>query len=583
MIHMPEQAATHPANKGELRLLVIDDDEEWRSILSDIAEDLGHTADTAATLEEARTKLRRADARQRRYDIALIDMNFEIGKQNTQMPRGKEVVQYIKTHYPAMACIMVSGSLNITPERVLDLRDDYDLDYYIQKERFEIDTFVRALERALARVRVMPPPSVIETAPPAPEPSPPEPPPLPPVPTLETAPLQITLDFQTYQGTTSIVWRSALIGRESTELHVPYSEHELPLVIKALDVMQYPNYPEPASAAERQYFAFSADEQYVLAGLGIWDGQRVSRQVAQVVGQRLYQALGPQGQTILKTLRNTSITQRASARYILRFPRSDIHMAALPWELLWDAENNQAVLIRGSQIDSCERYVDIDFALPPPLPVGQKPRLLALLPRYGIPSTIRAEERAARLATWKTLQDAGQIVYTELGGEHPLTMASLNDSLLAHDPQRFDIIHYFGHGIYQDGKGYLLFDDGQGGAQRVSVEKLAAVLGDIRLIVIHACQSATLSQEGSLLTGIAPALSVVSGAVVAMQLTVSVPAATRFAGVFYDQLLGKKRSLQDAVARSRQVLFAETLDDTNWYVPTLYIRSRQPQEIYFVQ
>jgi hypothetical protein len=57
----------------------------------------------------------------------------------------------------------------------------------------------------------------------------------------------------------------------------------------------------------------------------------------------------------------------------------------------------------------------------------------------------------------------------------------------------------------------------------------------------------------------------------------------RFAQKFYDQLLNRGRSLQEAVAHGRQVLFTETSDGASWYVPTLYIRSREAQPTYFVR
>jgi len=159
-------------------------------------------------------------------------------------------------------------------------------------------------------------------------------------------------------------------------------------------------------------------------------------------------------------------------------------------------------------------------------------------------------------------------------------MADLNN-YLDQLPTRPDIVHYFGHGTYRNGVGFLLFDDGYGGRDLVSARRLAAALGDVRLVVIHACQSAMVEDEGGLLTGVAPALSIVTGTVVAMQLTVRTDSATRFAQVFYDHLLSRRSSLQEAVARGRQVLFTETSDGASWYVPTLYIRSRDAKPVYF--
>jgi hypothetical protein len=351
------------------------------------------------------------------------------------------------------------------------------------------------------------------------------------------------------------------------------------LVIRALDVLQYPNYPTPATGTEERHFAFSEQEQQLLDQLGLWQGARLATHAHRVVGQVLHAALGPDGQDALGAIRNAGIAQRQTANYVLRFPPDGIDLAVLPWELLWDGQKHQAVLIRGNTIDSCERYVDIDMAIPSPLAAGQRPHLLALAPHYQIPDALRQAERAARLTTWEQLAQAGRISYDEIS---PLTMRTLND-YLRRAPTRPDVIHYFGHGSYRDGTGYLLFDDGRGGRDLVSAERLAAVLGDVRLVVIHACQSAMLDDAGGLLTGVAPALSIVTGAVVAMQLTVRTDAATRFAEVFYEELLGRGCSLQEAVARGRQVLFTETPDGASWYVPTLYIRSREPQPVYLLR
>ena len=87
--------------------------------------------------------------------------------------------------------------------------------------------------------------------------------------------------------------------------------------------------------------------------------------------------------------------------------------------------------------------------------------------------------------------------------------------------------------------------------------------------------------QGSLITGIGPALSAVSEAVVAMQLTIRISAATRFSEVFYEELVSGS-SLQSAVAEARRTLYLEESDGASWYVPTLYIRTREQKPIYFV-
>lgn len=390
---------------------------------------------------------------------------------------------------------------------------------------------------------------------------------------------QVTLDFQVERDGARIIWRSPLIGREITTFATPYDEVELPTVIRALDVVQHPNYPIPNNTAETKYFRFDDQERELLTALGLWKDDRVATNAYQVVGSAIYMGLGASGQNILKTLRSASLAQQLTTSYALRFPRDAIGLAALPWEALWDDANNQAVFIHGSTIDSLERYIDVDMTIPPPLPAGQQLHLLALVPSYGLPKEIRQAERAARLKTWDKLKAEGKIVYDEIA---PLTIASLNNYLLD-APTRPDVVHYVGACIYRDGKGYLLFDDDQGGRELVSAERLAAMFGDVRLMVVHAYQSTTSNDTGGLLSGGAPALSAVLGPVVALQTRVPMPEATRFFQVFYDQLLGKSLALQDAVARGRQILFTEATGGAPWYAPTLYIRSHATEPLYLIQ
>lgn len=391
-------------------------------------------------------------------------------------------------------------------------------------------------------------------------------------PPAEVAANQVKLAFEMTDTGVTITWGTPLIGRRVTPFKPPYDDATLPLVIKALDAVQYPDHPLTGPR-------FTPVEQTTLASLGLWKHDRVPITAHKTVGQALYEALGTDGKGALEAVRNYGITERVTTSYVLQFPEEAVTLAALPWEVLWD--RNRAVLLsRGSDVDSCERYLDIEQALPPPLPSGKGLHLLALSPSYNIPDQARQEERAARLGTWDALKSQGLITYDEIGT--PLTTRALAD-YMRNAERRPDIIHYFGHGTYRNGQGYLVFDDGKGGKSLVSAERLAAILGDVRLVVIHACQSAMVEDAGGLLTGVAPALSIVTGSVVAMQLTVRIAAATRFTEIFYDELLRKRRSLQHAVAKGRQTLFFEEDDGASWYVPTLYIRSREQKPVHLVQ
>ena len=398
---------------------------------------------------------------------------------------------------------------------------------------------------------------------------------LPPSPT-QPEPVLVTLRFQPTKTGAQISWESVM-GEYSSRFTLPYTTQQLPIVIKALDAAQHPDHPTSGPR-------FSTEEQTVLTGLGLWKDSRVPNDAHKTVGQKLYAALTKdrEGERALTSVRESARSQGKPLSYVLRFPKEAIELASLPWEGLRD--DRQAVLLsRGSrEIDSCQRYLNMNEALSPPLPRGQKLHILALSPQASIPPKVRDVERAARLKSWDALKAKGLLEYDELTS---VTMTELDNRMRNGPPP--DIIHYYGHGTYKDGSGYLLFDNPELPQQHEwgSADRLSAQLGGIRLIMIHACQSAMMDDsesQGGLLTGIAPALSAISEAVVAMQLTVRISAATRFSEVFYEEI-ARGRSLQAAVADARRSLYAIEGDGASWYVPTLYIRTQNQKPVYLVQ
>lgn len=386
---------------------------------------------------------------------------------------------------------------------------------------------------------------------------------------------QVTMKFQLKGKGALITWQADVLGQPNTTFKIPYTfdKAALPLVIKALDAIQYPDHPLVGPK-------FNNVEQAMLTELGLWDKNRVISTIAEKVGWTIYNSLGFRGITILEAVRNYASAQGLTTNYVLRFPKEAVNLAALPWELIRDI--NETLLFGRRRSHSIERYIDIDTALPKPLPKGHKPHLLALLPYHNVPKLIRDAERNVRLSIWRKLQEEGRITFDEIS---PLTPRTLTEYLHRTGSRRPDVIHYFGHGTYREGKGYLVFDEDDEGISesKIYASQLAVMLSDIPLVVFQACQSGMANEEGGLLTGIAPTLSLANSAVVAMQLSVRTAAAIRFTEVFYDDLLSKHRSLQEAVAEGRKTLFFEYGELTNWYVPTLYIRSRDQGPIYLTE
>jgi CHAT domain-containing protein len=371
--------------------------------------------------------------------------------------------------------------------------------------------------------------------------------------------VRLTLRMVPQADVAQITWEADVLGRSSSIFRSPYDSTALPLVIKALDSFQYGR----EFANER----LNPDERAQLIAMGLWTDNQPVPTLHKRVGQALYEALvaDPAAATALSTARNIATSQGLPLSYLLRFPSDAVDLAALPWELLWD-KNSALLLSRGKQA-AFVRYLDLDQALPPPSPPGNRLRILAIAPNAGILPEVRETERMARNTAWADLISSGLVELEELS---PATPMKLVDRVQNGPP--IDIVHFYGHGRYKDGQGALLFDSASGQSW-ISAERLAALLGDARLILLHACQSSMTGEEG-LLTGVSPALSAAGvPIVVAMQLTVRADAATRFAEVIY-RGLARGESVQRAVAQARQALYFEEEDGASWYVPTLTIRAR---------
>jgi len=130
----------------EKRIIVIDDNPDWCEVVRRMAKGLEYNVDSAGDPDEAYAKMEKAKLEGSPYRLAIVDMRFEIGEYKISL--GRDVIRTIKDKYPQTACILSSGETH-SPKDVLDLRDDYGLDYYLPKIDIERDALNYAINRAL--------------------------------------------------------------------------------------------------------------------------------------------------------------------------------------------------------------------------------------------------------------------------------------------------------------------------------------------------------------------------------------------------------------------------------------------------
>ena len=135
-----------------LKLLIIEDDEDWQSLIGDVATFLGHTFVFAQNLEEAEAALEKAETEEEPFSVVTIDWAFELGQEKRKYQLGRQILRRLKTKYPHLGCIIISGEMDVA-HGLLELRDQYNLDSYIPKIRFDEQTFEKAINKAMTRIQ----------------------------------------------------------------------------------------------------------------------------------------------------------------------------------------------------------------------------------------------------------------------------------------------------------------------------------------------------------------------------------------------------------------------------------------------
>ncbi len=382
--------------------------------------------------------------------------------------------------------------------------------------------------------------------------------------------VDLTLTFMRHAATTLVRWESPTIGVRQSQFATPYDAASLSLVMRALDQSQTKLDP---------LGLFSPAEQQHLARYGLWhpDGW-LPTDLAVLVGQSLYRALTADATAAaaLASVRDHARRANLPLALHLRLPANDVLLAALPWETLSD-NDGIALLVGSARTATCTRYLDLAQALPPPRSPQLPLRVLVLAPHAGLPADIRTAEQQARWQAWEPLLQSGRIVVQEIS---PVTREQLIHTLQTMPTP--DVVHFYGHGRYTDAGAALLLDDRQGGEDWLAARACAALLGQVRLLALFACQGATLDPTSGLLGGLAPMLSAAGvAAVLAMQVSVRVEAATRASSVMY-RALAAGWSMQQAVALARQTLYILEPDTASWYVPVLYVRAAAPEPVYLI-
>ena len=156
--------------------------------------------------------------------------------------------------------------------------------------------------------------------------------------------------------------------------------------------------------------------------------------------------------------------------------------------------------------------------------------------------------------------------------------ATLNEIGLAVTRIKPHIIHYTGHGYFDQGKqaSFLALMDDFGDIQLAGLQELRPifyeeqVLSHLRLVFLSGCQTAQTGDQDAFRSVSTGLLRVGVPSIMAMQFSILDTSATKFAEIFY-QTLGQGESIQTATLNAR-VALSSNKDSAklDWGIPALY-------------
>ncbi len=249
----------------------------------------------------------------------------------------------------------------------------------------------------------------------------------------------------------------------------------------------------------------------------------------------------------------------------------DPQLAALPWEYLFDARQNEYLCLAHST--PLIRYLEV--AQPPqPLTIAPPLRILAMIASPSDLTALNTAVEKERLERALAGLIADGLVQLEwLPGQ---TWRDLHRAMRPNQGP-WHVFHFVGHGGFdsQRDEGLLVFADQAGKSDRRTATDVARLLSGqptLRLALLNACEGAYASQTDIFASTAATLVQQGIPAVIAMQYEITDHAAIEFSEQFYDALTAGL-PVDSAVTDARRAVALAINNTLEWGIPVLFMRS----------
>ena len=312
----------------------------------------------------------------------------------------------------------------------------------------------------------------------------------------------------------------------------------------------------------------------VQLALALIEANETDEKVIKGLGIQLYEMLFPRA--IDKHFNQTEAVARDRNQGMrVRLTFDTDALSRVPWEFIYRNEGGYFMSINPDTVFS--RYLEL------PLPGGPHARsrdaldLLLIIAAPTDQGRLNPDEWEQLVSD--ALADPIREKKITVRVIKKATRRNISDVLLEKSP---NIVQFVGHGIYQNGRGYLALVDGQtGGTWLVDDERFAGLFlgaaSQLGLVSLATCDSAKSDSPRGFL-GIAPRL-VQRGipAVIAMQYSVQVSSAKVFLDQFYRSVAARK-PIDWALQSARNAVYQEFgLANREFATPVLYMRAKDGQ------
>jgi FixJ family two-component response regulator len=125
-------------------VLVIEDDEQWQSVLKETLEDEGYNVIALTDYRQGRQALNNYV-----FDFVILDLELD---ESAPMLDGERLLRQLYQRRPGTPCVIVSGQGDVNVVR--NAFKEYRVADFIPKDQFDIPNFVQTVQDALRQHRV---------------------------------------------------------------------------------------------------------------------------------------------------------------------------------------------------------------------------------------------------------------------------------------------------------------------------------------------------------------------------------------------------------------------------------------------